>query len=160
MSARVAPEPVPELAPHNTNGSEASVDAAVVVTGASSGWRSRATSVVTRVRHTVGDHQHGQGRSRVAVIAVGLAVLVVVAGGTGGTFVSSAGGATSHSDPPTGGNSVQATDHPSLNLPIATIKPAPAPPSVASSAPLQSHEIFGYAPYWTLPESSGFDVQI
>jgi hypothetical protein len=53
---------------------------------------------------------------------------------------------------------VQASDHPSLNLPIATIKPAPAPPSVAGSAPLQSHEIFGYAPYWTLPESSSFDV--
>ena len=25
--------------------------------------------------------------------------------------------------------------------------------------PLQSHEIFGYAPYWTLPQSSGFDVK-
>ena len=26
-------------------------------------------------------------------------------------------------------------------------------------APLQSHEVFGYAPYWTLPQSSGFDVK-
>ena len=44
-------------------------------------------------------------------------------------------------------------------LPAATSTPAPAPPSLAGSAPLQSHEIFGYAPYWTLPQSSGFDVQ-
>ena len=45
------------------------------------------------------------------------------------------------------------------NLPAATVAPAPAPPSLAGSAPLQSHEIFGYAPYWTLPQSSGFDVK-
>ena len=44
-------------------------------------------------------------------------------------------------------------------LPAATSAPAPAPPSLAGSPPLQSHEIFGYAPYWTLPQSSGFDVQ-
>ena len=24
---------------------------------------------------------------------------------------------------------------------------------------LQSHEVFGYAPYWTLPQSSGFDFK-
>ncbi len=48
--------------------------------------------------------------------------------------------------------------HPSLNLPPATSAPAPAPPSVAAAAPLQSHEVFGYAPYWTLPSSSRFDV--
>ena len=105
----------------------------------------------------MGGHQHGQGRSRIAVIAAAFAVLMVMAGGTGA--ISSANGATRH-DPTiqTGGNSMQASDHPSLNLPTATATPAPAPPSVASSAPLQSHEIFGYAPYWTLPESSSFDV--
>ncbi|MGD0881917.1 MAG: glycosyl hydrolase family 18 protein [Acidimicrobiales bacterium] len=47
--------------------------------------------------------------------------------------------------------------HP-VHLPAATTAPAPAPPSLAGSAPLQSHEVFGYAPYWTLPESSDFDV--
>ena len=46
-----------------------------------------------------------------------------------------------------------------LICPAATAPPAPAPPSLAGSPPLQSHEIFGYAPYWTLPQSSGFDVQ-
>ncbi len=49
--------------------------------------------------------------------------------------------------------------HPAVSLPAATSTPAPAPPSLAGAAPLQSHEIFGYAPYWTLPQSAGFDVQ-
>ena len=44
------------------------------------------------------------------------------------------------------------------DLPAATTPPAPAPPSLAGSPALQSHEIFGFAPYWTLPEASGFDV--
>ena len=44
-------------------------------------------------------------------------------------------------------------------LPGATSKPVPAPPSLAGSPPLHSHEVFGYAPYWTLPQSSGFDVK-
>jgi hypothetical protein len=48
--------------------------------------------------------------------------------------------------------------HRTAHLAAATTAPAPAPPSLASSAPLQSHEVFGYAPYWTLPQSSGFDV--
>jgi glycosyl hydrolase family 18 (putative chitinase) len=110
------------------------------------------------MRQPFGDPKHGQGRRRMTVIAAGLAVLVVVAGGTGGSFVSSAGGAQRHAAGSTGGNSLQAALHPSLHLPPATAKPEPAPPSLASSAPLQSHEIFGYAPYWTLPQSSAFDV--
>ncbi len=58
------------------------------------------------------------------------------------------------------GNRAQAAaGAPHAELPAATSTPEPAPPSLASSAPLPSHEIFGYAPYWTLPESSGFDVQ-
>ena len=161
MAVRVAPARYPSSRRVRANASDTSstTDAANVgVTGGGDHWRTRATSVITRVRQTVGDHQHGQGRGRVAAIAAGLAVLVVVAGGTGGPFVSSASGATHGGSPQTGGNSVQASDHPSLNLPIATIKPSPALPSVASSAPLQSHEIFGYAPYWTLPVSSSFDV--
>ena len=56
-------------------------------------------------------------------------------------------------------NRVQATLHRTADLPPATSAPAPAPPALAASAPLQSHEVFGYAPYWTLPQSSGFDVQ-
>jgi hypothetical protein len=43
-------------------------------------------------------------------------------------------------------------------LPPATSVPAPAPPSLAGSPALQSHELFGFAPYWTLPQESGFNV--
>jgi Glycosyl hydrolases family 18 len=43
-------------------------------------------------------------------------------------------------------------------LPKANSAPAPAPPSVANAAPLGSHEVFGFAPYWMLGSSSGFDV--
>lgn len=44
-------------------------------------------------------------------------------------------------------------------LPAAAAPPAPAPPSLASASPLTSHEVFGFAPYWTLPDSGTFDVQ-
>jgi len=44
------------------------------------------------------------------------------------------------------------------DLPKATAPPAPAPPSLAGAAPLRPHEIFGFAPYWTLDQSSGFDI--
>ena len=40
----------------------------------------------------------------------------------------------------------------------ATAPPPPAPPSVAAEPPLTSHEVFGFAPYWTLPQSGSFDV--
>ena len=45
-----------------------------------------------------------------------------------------------------------------LHLPQATAAPAPAPPSLADEPPLQPHEVFGFAPYWTLSQSTGFDV--
>ena len=44
------------------------------------------------------------------------------------------------------------------NLPAATTPPAPAPPSLASAPPLTPHEVFGFAPYWTLSQESGFNV--
>jgi len=43
-------------------------------------------------------------------------------------------------------------------LPAATAPPAPAPPSLAGAPALSPHEVFGFAPYWSLPSSSGFDV--
>jgi hypothetical protein len=43
-------------------------------------------------------------------------------------------------------------------LPAATAPPAPAPPSLAGAPALRPHEIFGFAPYWTLPTSSTFDL--
>jgi hypothetical protein len=45
-----------------------------------------------------------------------------------------------------------------VDLPAATTPPVPAPPSLANAPALQPHEVFGFAPYWTLSQSSGFDV--
>jgi hypothetical protein len=43
-------------------------------------------------------------------------------------------------------------------LPASTLPPEPTPASVATEAPLPSHQVFGFAPYWTLPQSGDFDV--
>ena len=42
--------------------------------------------------------------------------------------------------------------------PAGHVRSGAGTPVAGGIAPLQSHEIFGYAPYWTLPQSSGFDV--
>jgi hypothetical protein len=57
-----------------------------------------------------------------------------------------------------GGTPLAQLAPPTISLPPASAPPAPAPPALAASAPLQTHEMFGYAPYWTLPSSGGFDV--
>ena len=46
---------------------------------------------------------------------------------------------------------------PPAPLPAAVTAPAPAPPEL-STAVLKPHEVFGFAPYWTLATSSGFDL--
>ena len=46
----------------------------------------------------------------------------------------------------------------STTLPAATAPPVAAPPSLANAAPLRPHEVFGFAPYWTLDQSPEFDV--
>jgi len=56
------------------------------------------------------------------------------------------------------GGGVKSVTPPTVNLPAATSPPAPAPPSLAGAAPLRSHEVFGFAPYWTLGQSSGYDL--
>jgi Glycosyl hydrolases family 18 len=45
-----------------------------------------------------------------------------------------------------------------VKLAPASAPPTPAPPSLANAAPLRAHEIFGFAPYWTLSQSAGFNV--
>jgi len=109
--------------------------------------------------------RHGQGRRRLGPIAAGLLVVALVAGGATASLApgGAASGTPRHAAgarmPGFSGNIFQATAAPQTpNLPAAISAPAPAPPNLAGSAPLQSHEIFGYAPYWTLPESSGFNV--
>ncbi len=103
-------------------------------------------------------------RHRVAPVLATLAALALFTGGTTSTFHSSAAGSprASVAITPDGlvpGNSAQALAHKFARLPAATTAPAPAPPSLAGAPPLQSHEVFGYAPYWTLPQSSGYRYQ-
>ncbi len=40
----------------------------------------------------------------------------------------------------------------------ATVPPAPAQAAVATAPPLAPHEVFGFAPYWSLGQSAGFNV--
>jgi len=102
-------------------------------------------------------------RTRWATAAgVALAAVVLTVGLVSSIVTSSA--SVTHAAPttttaPPAGNRAQAVQHHSSHLPAATSAPLPAPPKLASSAPIQSHEIFGYAPYWTLPQSSSFDVK-
>jgi hypothetical protein len=49
-----------------------------------------------------------------------------------------------------------ATDH--TTLAPATAPPQPVAATVAAEPPLPSHQVFGFAPYWTLGQSGGFDV--
>ncbi len=111
---------------------------------------------------TPGDPETGPGLGSrpLGALAGALAVLVLAAGGAGSPFPTSASGAPqrAHVAASHAGNRAQAAVHPTADLAAATSTPAPAPPSLAGAPPLQSHEIFGYAPYWTLPQSSGFDV--
>jgi len=99
-------------------------------------------------------------RRRTAPFIVALFALLLLAGSTSTSFGSTASDVQDH---PTAavnhGNGSQAVlAHPTSNLPVATSAPAPAPPSLAAAAPLSAHEIFGYAPYWTLSQSSAYDV--
>ncbi|MGD0392305.1 MAG: glycosyl hydrolase family 18 protein [Acidimicrobiales bacterium] len=104
--------------------------------------------------------QHGLGRRRIGPIAIGAMAIILLTGSTGTPFGSAAGGATNPRDGNGAGNGAQSLQEGrGVHLAAATTKPKPAPPSLAKSPPLQSHEIFGYAPYWTLPLSSGFDVK-
>ncbi len=128
--------------------------------GALSRWTAPMRRRWTAPHPDNGEPQHGLGRRRIAPVLVGLLALVLLAGSTSTSFGSSADGALPHRSDNKGGNAYQAFGaHPAVNLPPATSAPAPAPPSLAGSPPLQSHEIFGYAPYWTLPQSAGFDVK-
>jgi spore germination protein YaaH len=132
-----------------------SLGSAHEATGLRSWW------VEDRRRQRRGEPQHGLGRRRIGPVAVALLALILLAGSTSNSFGSSTTTASRHRIPSINrGNGAQASRvRASVSLPPATAAPAPAPPSLAATPPLQSHEIFGYAPYWTLPQSSGFDVK-
>ena len=100
-------------------------------------------------------------RRLAAVIGVAAVVILLVIGVAAvvldpGTPSGRQGAASAA---PVSGNRSHLGLHPSARLPIATSAPAPVPASVAAAPAVQSHEVFGYAPYWTLPKSTGFDVK-
>ncbi len=96
--------------------------------------------------------------------AAGLVVAVATAAVLAAPLVHTAGSASARqhpTDPPAaqrpGLAVVQAGSGP-VNLTPASQPPAPAPPEVTTAA-LRPHEIFGFAPYWTLDVSPGFDLR-
>jgi spore germination protein YaaH len=125
------------------------------------GIRRLASRWTDRQEQGSGEPRHGIGWRRIGPISVALFALILLAGSTSASFGTSATGASpnvgaSHDR----GNHVQASQvHAPVILPPATAAPIPAPPSLAVAPVLQSHEVFGYAPYWTLPQSSAFDVK-
>lgn len=44
-------------------------------------------------------------------------------------------------------------------LPAAAAASPPTPSNVATAPPMKAHEMFGFAPYWTLAKQSGFNVE-
>jgi hypothetical protein len=103
----------------------------------------------------------GPGHGAVAAgLLVALATLTALA-----APLAHRGGATASparfTDPPSGRRAlagfVREMQAP-LDLAPAAAAPAPPPPAVATGPPLRPHEIFGFAPYWTLDISPGFDV--
>ncbi|HEX3948040.1 MAG TPA: hypothetical protein VHW47_10055, partial [Acidimicrobiales bacterium] len=48
--------------------------------------------------------------------------------------------------------------HRAAHLPAATTSPAAAPASLAAAPPMAAREVFGFAPYWTLEQNTGFDL--
>ena len=98
----------------------------------------------------------------------GSLVLVMVGGALGSLGTGGAVAATQ--PPPTSAGQGQgvtimhrmeqafATSPATVVLPPATTPPQPAPPSLAGAPALRAHEIFAFAPYWTLPQAGSFDV--
>jgi len=122
--------------------------------GDESRYRSRVAKRVARIV-----------RPRRTVAAVAVVMAIVLASGVVSQAVRPD---TSASDPHThvtqaaAGNATllknSAATALTTSLAAATTTPAPAPPSLADAAPLSPHEVFGFAPYWTLNQSAGFDV--
>jgi hypothetical protein len=104
-------------------------------------------------------------RERLAPLGVGVGVLVLLVGGAlaGTIAVGSTAPAAGRTSGASNSSIMARMAHQYgaeklIDLPAATTAPAPAPPSLAGAPALKSHEIFGFAPYWTLPQASTFNV--
>jgi hypothetical protein len=104
-------------------------------------------------------------RERLAPLGTGVGVLVLLVGGAlaGTIAVGSTAPAAGRTSGASNSSIMARMAHQYgaeklIDLPAATTAPAPAPPSLAGAPALKSHEIFGFAPYWTLPQASTFNV--
>ena len=103
----------------------------------------------------------GTHLSRRAYIVVGAVLVLGMASGLALTAIPGTNGSTlaaNHTPFQRGNAQFRPLDRSTPPLASATAAPLPAPTSVADAAPLRPHEVFGFAPYWTLSSSSGFDV--
>src|SRR5436309_1824029 len=90
-----------------------------------------------------------QGRRRISVIALAATLAV--------GFTSDAG----HGPVIRGAwrDSLPAMTEPThLQFVAAKSEPLPAPPELGNGPALSTHEVFGFAPYWTLPNESGYPL--
>jgi hypothetical protein len=103
-------------------------------------------------------------RERLAPISIIAAALLVCAGvltgaaTAGGASPTANRSATSSNDSGYVMKRMKQEHSRSPHLAPATVAPTPAPPTLANSPALKPHEVFGFAPYWTLPSSSSFEV--
>jgi Glycosyl hydrolases family 18 len=103
----------------------------------------------------------GTHLSRRAYIVVGAVLVLGMASGVALTAIPGTNGSTlaaNHTPFQRGNAQFRPLDRSTPPLASATAAPLPAPTSVADAAPLRPHEVFGFAPYWTLSSSSAFDV--
>ncbi len=125
-----------------------------------------ASALGPRPRHRP---QHSApARLRVSPLVACLGAFSLVVGGAALGSLSTGGAlADTVMNPGTGGGRVSimngmarafASSPGAATLPPATAPPAPAPPSLEGAPALRPHEMFGYAPYWTLHVSSGFNL--
>lgn len=101
------------------------------------------------------------------IVSIGIAVLVagLLVAGTAEAFAPGAADRSSKgpvvADAPETQNIVNALAPPkmsSFRLAPARSKPKPAPALLTSMPSLQSHEVFAFAPYWTLADASEFEL--
>ena len=103
-----------------------------------------------------------RGAAPVSVVAVVASLLVasVALGNTGAPAAATTHSAvTAEPSPHSWSALAHLQDQATLELPAATAPPPPAPPALTAAGPLQPHEIFAFAPWWTLAQQGAFDVK-
>jgi spore germination protein len=106
-----------------------------------------------------------RGRRLVPSMCVGtLAILTAAAGFAAATVpgATTVAAPAPHHRPTTPpqqfGNRLASLGGKAVVLPAATAPPAPAPAALIAAPPIAAHEDFAFAPYWTLPQSGGFNL--